>query len=106
MLANAFHLLLKLHSRPMTIERPGNPAVPLRVTPSNYFRNTEAPEETVIKGREFVVSKKAVVDSGFTLPIKRGDVLRDPELGKNAITDVREMYDFGGNILGYRLRTA
>lgn len=105
MIGNAFNQLLFLHSRDATIERTGTiPAVDIKISPSNYFRNMQGPEEIVMKGREFVISKTSLDAVSFPRP-KRGDVIKDVELGKNTIAEVREMFDFGGNILGYRVRT-
>jgi len=105
MIGNAFNQLLFLHSRDATIERTGTiTAVEIKISPSNYFRNMQGPEEIVMKGREFVISKTSLDAVSFPKP-KRGDVIKDVELGKNTIVEVREMFDFGGNILGYRVRT-
>ena len=104
-LKNAFNYLLKLHGREVVIKRPGTPyASVIRVTPSNYFRHLQGPEETVIDGREYVVSKDALDAAPFPIP-KRNDRLEDAELGISVITEVREMYDFGGKLIGFRLRT-
>ena len=103
-LANAFHQLLGLHSRMMTIERPGGPGpFNIRVTPSNYSRNLAGPEEVIVEGREFVISKKALEDISFP-PLRRGDRLKDPELGSHIVSEVRELLGFGGAIVGYRIR--
>lgn len=102
-LENGFNQLLRIHSRQVTLERPGVLTISLRVTPSNYFRNLSATEEMVIEGREFVVSKSALEGFG---PPKRGDRLYDGELGLSVISEVRELFGFGGSILGYRLRTS
>jgi hypothetical protein len=110
MLANAFNFLINLHSRSVTIERPGDEeteikAVSIRITPANYFRNLSAPEEIVVEGKEFLVSKEALNSVSFPMP-KRGDILDDSETGTSTISEVREVYDFGGTIMGYRLRTS
>jgi hypothetical protein len=103
-LANAFNQLLFLQSRPATIERNGSiTAVSILISPSNYARNLQGPEETVSEGKEFVVSKASLDKVSYPRP-KRGDVIRDVDLGKNTIADIREMYDFGGAVIGYRLR--
>lgn len=106
MLANAFRSLLEIHSRPMTIERVGEIAVAqIKATPSNYFRNLAAPEDMIIEGREFVISKAILDEVSYPAP-RRGDRLKDTEIGVNIISEVREMYDFGGKIIGYRVRTS
>jgi len=104
-LKNAFNTLLFIHKREVTIERPTSiTAVTIFVSPSNYSRNLQGPEEIVMDGREFVVSLKSLSDVNYPMP-KRGDRIKDPQLGVCTVTEVREMYDFGGNILGYRIRT-
>lgn len=106
MIGNAFNSLLFLHSIEATIERPGQiTARDIKVSPSNYYRNLQGVEEIVMKGREFVISRKSLDDSGFNQVLKRGDVIRTPELGKNTIVESREMFDLGGRIIGYRVRT-
>jgi hypothetical protein len=105
-LADAFNQLLGIHFRTMTIERVGSSpiaAVSIKVSPSNFTRNLSGPEEIVIEGREFVISKGALDSVLYPVP-KRGDRLKDPELGVNVITEVRELFGFGGGILGYRVR--
>lgn len=103
-IANAFNQLLFLQKRPATIERNGSiAAVNIFISPSNYARNLQGPEEIVSEGKEFVISKKNLESVNYPRP-KRGDVIRDSELGKNTIVDIREMYDFGGAVIGYRLR--
>jgi hypothetical protein len=110
MLANAFNFLLSLHSRTVTIERPGDGddgigAVEIKLTPANYFRNLSAPEEVVVEGKEFILSKEVLASVGYPIP-KRGDILEDVDTGLSTISEVREIYDFGGTIMGYRLRTS
>jgi hypothetical protein len=110
MLSNAFNVLIRLHSRAATIERPGAAGVPgtpqnIRITPSNYFRNLAAVEETIIEGREFVVTKKSLDDVSYGT-IQRGDILNDTDFGRLSISEVREVFDLGGAIMGYRIRTS
>lgn len=83
----------------------GISATPIRVTTSNYFRNLEAVEETVFTGREFVISKQ-VLDAAFYPTPKRGDRIKDEDLGVSTVTEVREMSGLGGAIIGYRVRTS
>lgn len=90
----------------MTISRPGQPYEgEIRVTPSNYFRHLQGPEETVIPGREYIISKTALDAIEFPMP-KRGDRLTDEELGISVISEVRELFDFGGKLMGFRVRTS
>ena len=103
-LANAFNQLLGIHFRQVTIQRPGVIApVSVKVTPSNYSRKLSGPEDVVIDGKEFVVSKAVLDAVSFPMP-KRGDRISDPDLGNHVVSDVQELLGFGGAILGYRLR--
>lgn len=102
-LSDAFNGLLALHQRPMTLTR-GDDSIEIYASPSNYSRNLAGPSETVIEGREFVISKKQMQDP-FTL-LKRGDRLTDSELGTFAISEIIEMYALGGEIIGWRVRTS
>lgn len=108
-LSNAFNALLFIHSRVVTIEHPGRLTslgpVSIKISPSNYFRNLAGPEETVITGSEFVVSKAVLDAAGFPAP-RRGDRIEDPETGIAEITEVRPMHNLGASIMGYRCRTS
>ncbi len=106
MLANAFNLLLSIHGRTVTLTRLGTPAVTVtvRIAPSNYFRKLEGPSDTIIEGREFVLSKRALDNVSFPAP-KRNDRIQDPEFGNLTILESEEMYDLGGSTMGYRVRT-
>jgi hypothetical protein len=98
-------MLLHLHSRPATISRPGSKLTGIvRAAPSNYFRNLQGPSDSVFHGREFVISKAAldVISYG---PIKRGDRLTFSDIGVVTINEPIELYDLGGAIMGYRVRT-
>ena len=98
-------MVLSKHGRNVKIFRDDElTAVDIRITPSNYFRNLAGPEEIIVEGREFIIPKKGLDDAGFT-SLKRGDVIKDPELGYLQLSEIREMYDFGGSIMGYRVRT-
>lgn len=103
-LKSAFNQILSLHSREMTIEKQDFTSTAIiKVSPSNYFRNLSLPEEIIAEGFEFVITKESLGDFG---EIKRGDRLIDTELGVNTISFVRPMFDFGGQIMGYRVRTS
>jgi len=103
-LKSAFNSLLLLQSRSVTISRPGTAfSATIKIAPSNYFRNMEAPSETIIQGREFVVSKDNLDSANYPLQ-KRGDRMLDAEMGTLVITEVREMFDLGAQIMGYRIR--
>lgn len=105
-LKSAFNALLGRHKRSATITRPGlvDIVAEIKITPSNYFRNLEGPADMISKGREFIISKE-VLDSASFPPPKRGDKLKDGELGTMTLAEVREMFDFGGSVIGYRVRT-
>lgn len=104
-LGSAFNTLLSIHSRTVTIERPGVfAATEIKVSPSNYSRNLAGPEGMAIKGREYVVTKYCLDKASLPRP-KRGDRLVDAELGVDVINEVRELFGFGGHLLGYRVRT-
>jgi hypothetical protein len=104
-LSSAFDLLVGSYGRKVTIERPDEISpTNIKIMPSNYFRNLAGPEETIVTGAEFIVSKSNLVESNFPRP-KRGDVISDDEMGYLTISEVREMFDLGGAIMGYRLRT-
>lgn len=103
-LVNAFHTIVGLQGRPMTLESAdATIEISIKAAVSNYFRNTSAPEDLIIEGQEFVIAKRDL--TGFGTPV-RGDRLIDPELGENTITEVRPMMGIGGSILGYRIRTS
>jgi hypothetical protein len=105
---SAFDLMLNLHSRSMTLTRYSTPTDLtgiVTVAPSNYFRNLSGPDSMTMEGREFVISKSSLNAAGFT-NLKKGDRLTDTEIGVSVISEVREMFDFGGEIIGYRIRTS
>jgi hypothetical protein len=64
----------------------------------------EGPEETVIHGREYIISKVDLDAITYPTP-KRGDRIEDADLGISVIIEVRELFDLGGGILGFRIRT-
>lgn len=98
--------MVGLQGRMMTISRPGTTyTATARFAPSNYSRNLEGPADTVIDGKEFVVTKDSLDLASYPL-IKRADRLYDTNLGTMTISEVREMYDIGGAIIGYRLRVS
>lgn len=105
-LAGAFNFILKLHRRPAILKRYGSVTTitaPIFITPANYFRNLEGPSETIIPGREFVIAKASIPEEWTGGPIERGDQIEDAEMGLMSITQVREVFDFGGSIMGYRV---
>lgn len=106
MLSNAFKITTSLISRSVTVYRGTSDIsdATVKISPSNYFRGTQGPSETIMKGREFVMAKseydKVLLDGG----IRRGDYIKDPKLGTMSIKEVRELFDLGGEVLGYRIR--
>lgn len=102
----AFNWILSKHYRTVTMDRisPAFSAV-IKVSPTNYSRNLEGPENIVFEGREFIITKSELDRISFPFPIKRGDRLLDAEIGKMTIKEINEMYALGGQIVGYRVRT-
>lgn len=101
----AFFKMIMIHGRVVTLERKGVQSVTIKAAPSNYYRNGAAPDEIVVEGREFVISSEELKKTGWTGVIKRGDRIIDAELGTLMVVEPREMFGFGGQILGYRIRT-
>ena len=102
----AFNFMLTLTARTGTVTRPGDTPVTIEIkyAASNYSRNLEGPANVVIPGKEFVISYDSFSGTSYPLPLKRGDRMVDPELGTMVISEVREMFDLGGGIMGYRVR--
>ncbi len=108
MLEQAFNLMLSLHSTKAVLRRhTSNSSLTsdIRITPSNYFRNQEGPGASVVEGREFVISKNSIV-TPLTPILKRGDKIETDDYGNLTINEIIEMYDLGGTIMGWRIRTA
>lgn len=100
---SAFEYTFNLKARSMEIEkRDASTLQAIKAAPSNYFRNRSLPEDMVVEGFEFVLSKESL--GSFGVP-KRGDRLIDSELGVNTLVEIEPMYDLKGVILGYRVRT-
>lgn len=105
MLSDAFNFMVNFQGREVTLVRlsdPDNIEITAKIAPANYYRNLETVSSTVTPGREFVVSKSAFTET-FPSP-KRNDRIKDVEMGNMTISEVREMFDIGGAIMGYRLR--
>lgn len=101
----AFNQVLSLQSREVVYHDFDNDVkYDITLAPANYFRNLAGPEETVIEGREFVISKKILDSVNAPIP-KRGFKIVDPDLGVNTITEVRDMIVLG-KIFGFRVRTS
>lgn len=106
LLVGAFNLLINMQGRAMVLTRPAipNPVfnISVKAAPSNYFVNGSGPAQVIIEGREFVI--RALEIKAANIKLKRGDRLIDPELGTLTLDQIREMYDLGGDIIGYRVR--
>jgi hypothetical protein len=104
-LKDAFNLALSIApKRLVTLERPNVYSVQVYVSPGNYARKMMGVGDTVIDGREFVISKNALNEANAPV-IKRGDRITDSEVGLLTIDDIREMHDLTGEIIAYRVRT-
>lgn len=104
----AVDYILSKHKRVVTITRKKTPTdivATIQISPSNYFRNAEGPSATIIEGREFVISKSNLDAAGFPAPL-RGDRIADSEYGTIIIATVRELSDFGGATIAYRVTTS
>lgn len=104
-LASAFNTLLKLKGRTVTLKRLGTPgwSYTVIVAPSNYARFLEGPSDVTMPGREFVISATQLKE--LAVPqLRRGDRIEDSVMGDMAISEIREMFGLGNEILGYRLR--
>lgn len=104
MLKSAFNAMISMHGRNGTLKRIGVSTSAIRFAPSNYARKLEGPSEVIIEGREFIVPKD-MIQTPMSPLIRRGDRIVDAELGEFTIDEVKELYDFGGAILGFRVRT-
>lgn len=104
-LRDAFNALLSLQKRTMELRRLGTPdsVQTITATPTNYSRYLSGPSETVMEGREFIIPRD-VLKAPFT-KVKRNDRLVDVDLGAMTIREVTEIYDLGGAIMGYTVRT-
>lgn len=108
MTKEAFNMALSLKaSKTSKLTRPGSPNVEVTVPMaiSNYGRSLAGPANVTITGKEFVMSKDALDESGFGDVPKRGDRIYYDGLGILMIGFVDPMSDIGGDIIGWRLRT-
>lgn len=100
---SAFNLLISIQGRDVVLERDAISET-VKMAPSNYFRNLASVEETIVEGKEFVVSKTELDRVSFPAP-ERGDTIVDAELGVDTVDAVKPLIIMG-EIAGYRLRTA
>jgi len=105
-LKNAFNALLKFKQKVVTLYRPGTAlSVSASIASSNYSRNLETSANTIVKGREFILSKADLDKLSYPTP-KRGDKINHPDLGILTISEVNEITELGDEIMGYRVRTS
>lgn len=76
----------------------------IKVSPANFARNLNGPEEVTFPGREYVISKANLVAAGYLVAPKKNHRIRDDDFGTRTIEEVREMIVFG-EVIGYRVRT-
>lgn len=101
----AFNVIINLKGRLMELhDLETDTKVSFKIAKSNYFRSLQGMEEISIDGREFIISKKLLVESGFPGLVKNVRII-DPEGGQYTISDIEEMEGLG-NILGYRVKTS
>jgi len=106
LLRTAFNALTRVHSHEAMLKRlnkSDEEVTTIRITPSNYFRYLQGPSATVVHGREFIIPADSIANP-FTPIIKRGDRIYDPTYGAMAITEIIEVVDVGGSVMGYRCR--
>lgn len=101
LLVDGFKYVYSLNQRKMTFCRPGGIEVDIFVLPSNYTKNSNLPEEIVVEGRQFVISKDQLSKTVEKVP-KRGDQLTDPDLGVNTIEQIEPLIIMG-EVVGYRV---
>lgn len=102
MLSNAFNYLISLKGREVQImDLNTSTTAFIKVADSNYFRKLEGLEETVIEGKEFVVSANDLKVFGEP---KRGHRIIDAYGKHDTIGEVKPMYLLKGQIVGYRIR--
>ena len=82
-------------TRPLT-------ATKIFLAPSNYATQPAEVAEIVGQGRQFVVMESQTKRE-LGRPPRRGDRIEDPYLGEKMITQVRELPDLGGAVMGYRI---
>lgn len=95
--------MVNMQGRYMTLEKADfSQTTLIKTAPSNYFRNMAMPEEVISESREFIISKDSL---GVFGDPSRGDRLIDDDLKINTIREIKEMYDLGGAVIGFRVRT-
>lgn len=74
------------------------------VTPSNYGRKENSVEEAVTYGREYLIPYKFFAGTAISGP-RRGDIIQGTYLKSETIGEVIELYNLGGSLFGFRVRT-
>lgn len=105
-LSPAFDFLLSKKYITCQIDRkPSIAAINIQLTPSNYSRNKESPENMTQYTNEYVMSPKFLVGTTMTEP-KRGDRIIHSSTKVEIISAVDTLYGLGANsLLGWRIRT-
>lgn len=104
-LESAFNYVISLKGKPLTLhDLETDTQVTFKIAKANYFRNLQGMEEITIKGREFVISKKLLEDSGFPGLEKNTRIIDGSS--SFTITEIEEMEALEGQVLGYRVKTS
>lgn len=104
-LVDAFNRTVSLQARTITYHQiETDIKVEIEIAPSNYSRNLAGPEDTVIRGKEFIITEAALIEAGLNEPA-RGDKIIDSRMGTFTVSLSREMIILG-NVAGYRVRTS
>lgn len=104
-LESAFNFLINAKGKVRTLhDLETDTQVSFKIAKANYFRNFEGVEEININGREFVISKKLLDESGF--PALKRNIRVVDEGTSFTITKIEEMEALNGQILGYRVETS
>jgi len=102
MLDNAFNLLIRMKQISGTLKRDAT-TINVKVTPSSYSRTLSGPSNIEIEGEEFILSKNDL-ESPIT-EVKRGDRLTLDNGTFLSVKHVIPLYNIGGGIMGWRLRS-
>ena len=101
----SFIAILRMQQKDFTLFRPGGSSITIKVAPSNFFKTTQDVSEITVEGREFIILKDDLDAQTYGI-VKRGDKLYHADLGTLTIDTTKEMYDLGGGVIAYRMRTA
>jgi hypothetical protein len=102
MLEDAFNNLLRLKQVSATLKQ-GVTTVNVLVSPSSYSRSLSGPSNIEIEGEEFVISKRNLT-APLTEP-RRGDRLVLSSGDFHSVKHVVPLYNVGGAVMGWRLRS-